>query len=35
MIQLQEFRFSGRDSSGDWLNYYGHYAWPSRLAVWL
>jgi len=19
--------------SGDWLNYYGHYAWPSRLAV--
>jgi len=21
------------EQGGDWLNYYGHYAWPSRLAV--
>ena len=33
MAQLHEFRFSGPDSAGDWLNYYGHYDWPSRLAV--
>jgi hypothetical protein len=30
---LQQFRFSGPDSSGDWLNYYGHYDWGSRVAI--
>jgi len=33
LTQLRELTFSGPDSGGDWLNYYGHYDWPSRLAV--
>jgi hypothetical protein len=30
---LQKLHFSAADTSGDWLNYYGHYDWPSRLAL--
>jgi hypothetical protein len=33
LTRLQQFTFSSPDSSGDFLNYYGHYDWPSRLAV--
>ena len=33
VTDLEDLRFTGPDSSGDWLNYYGHYDWPSRLAV--
>jgi hypothetical protein len=33
LTEVTEVQFSARDSSGDWLNYYGHYDWPSRLAV--
>ena len=33
LTQVAAVRFAARDSSGDWLNYYGHYDWPSRLAV--
>jgi hypothetical protein len=32
LTALQQLTFS-TDSSGDFLNYYGHYDWPSRLAV--
>lgn len=30
---LQKLTFSGPDIGSDFLNYYGHYDWPSRLAV--
>jgi hypothetical protein len=33
LIELKELTFSAPDSGGDFLNYYGHYDWPSRLAV--
>jgi hypothetical protein len=33
VTELEDLSFTGPDSSGDWLNYYGHYDWPSRLAV--
>jgi hypothetical protein len=33
LTELTSVRWSAADSSGDWLNYYGHYDWPSRLAV--
>jgi hypothetical protein len=30
---LRELIFSGPDIGSDFLNYYGHYDWPSRLAI--
>jgi len=33
LTELTTVHWSAADSSGDWLNYYGHYDWPSRLAV--
>jgi hypothetical protein len=33
LTQVAAVSFSARDSTGDWLNYYGHYDWASRLAV--
>ena len=26
-------RFAGADTSANWLNYYGHYNWPDRIAI--
>jgi len=33
LTELTAVKWSAADTSGDWLNYYGHYDWPSRLAV--
>jgi hypothetical protein len=33
LTELQRLVFTAADSSSDWLNYYGHYDWPTRLAV--
>ena len=30
--QLRELTITGPDIGSDFLNYYGHYDWPSRLA---
>ena len=34
LVQVANVSFAAKDSSSDWLNYYGHYNWPSRIAVW-
>jgi hypothetical protein len=33
LSQIAALTFTERDESGPWLNYYGHYDWPSQLAV--
>ncbi len=33
LTQVADVSFTSRDVSGDWLNYYGHYDWPRRIAV--
>ena len=33
LTELKELTFAGPDAGNDFLNYYGHYNWPSRLAV--
>jgi hypothetical protein len=33
LTQVAAVQWSAADTSGDWINYYGHYDWPSRLAV--
>ena len=31
--RIASLSFSASDSSAMWLNYYGHYNWPERIAV--
>jgi hypothetical protein len=33
LTQLADLSFSAKETSGVWLNYYGHYNWPDRIAV--
>jgi len=33
LTELKELRFSSPDSGAGFLNYYGHYDWPARIAV--
>ena len=33
LTQVADVSFAGKDSSGAFLNYYGHYNWPDRIAV--
>jgi hypothetical protein len=33
LTQLAELTFTTKDTSGEWLNYYGHYNWPDRIAI--
>ena len=33
LTQVAEMSFSAKESSGDFLNYYGHYNWPDRIAI--
>jgi hypothetical protein len=32
--QIVKVSFAAKDTSGNWLNYYGHYNWPDRIAIW-
>jgi hypothetical protein len=34
LTQIADVSFATKDTSGNWLNYYGHYNWPGRIAVW-
>jgi hypothetical protein len=34
LTQIADVSFAAKDTSGDFLNYYGHYNWPDRIAVW-
>jgi len=34
LTQVATVQWSAAETSSDWINYYGHYDWPSRLAVW-
>jgi hypothetical protein len=34
LTQIADVSFAAKDTSGNWLNYYGHYNWPDRIAVW-
>jgi hypothetical protein len=33
LTQIARLTFATKDTSGDWLNYYGHYNWPDRIAI--
>jgi hypothetical protein len=33
LTQIADLSFAAKDSSADWLDYYGHYNWPDRIAV--
>jgi hypothetical protein len=33
LTQVADIRFSAKDTSGDLLNFYGHYDWADRIAV--
>jgi hypothetical protein len=33
LVQVGDASFTSKDSDGFWLNYYGHYNWPWRIAV--
>jgi hypothetical protein len=33
LTQLASLSFATKDTGGDWLNYYGHYNWPDRIAI--
>ena len=33
IVRVTDVSFASKDSSGDWLNYYGHYNWPDRIAI--
>jgi hypothetical protein len=33
LTQLADLTFEAKETSGDWLNYYGHYNWPDRIAI--
>jgi hypothetical protein len=29
-----DLSFAAKETSRDWLNYYRHYNWPDRIAIW-
>ena len=33
LTRIAVLTFATKDTSGDWLNFYGHYDWPDRMAV--
>jgi hypothetical protein len=33
LTRIADVSFAATDASGNWLNYYGHYNWPDRIAV--
>lgn len=33
LTQIADVSFAAKETSGDWLNYYGHYNWPDRIAI--
>jgi hypothetical protein len=34
LTRIADVSLSAKSTSGNWLNYYGHYDWPDRIAVW-
>ena len=33
LTEIAAMRFAAADTSANWLNYYGHYNWPDRIAI--